>query len=138
MRKYFIITIALFSLIACTNEALPEQVNENNQNKEVSSEVSYETIELDEIDDYVADGYIVVDVREPDEFASGHIPNAINLPLTKLQMGDVEPLEQDKSYIIICRSGNRSVTASNILTDFGFDVVNVREGMSTWTGEIEK
>ncbi len=58
-------------------------------------------------------GYIILDVRRPDEFAAGHIPNAVNLPNESI--GDEEIAElPDKNLLILvyCRSGNRSKQAS--------------------------
>lgn len=131
MKRLGIIVAIIFALSACGNDA----VNENSVVTEVS--VSYNTIDIEDIENYVQEGYIVADVREIDEYESGHIPGAINAPLSKLQSGDFSALDPDDKYIIICRSGNRSVTASNILTQEGFHVVNVSEGMSTWPGEVE-
>jgi len=115
---------------ACTDS--PNAVQD-----EQIEQTAYETIAIDEIVDYVADGYIVVDVREIDEYETGHIPDAINAPLSALENGDYSPLNKNEQYIIICRSGNRSQTASNMLTSEGFDVVNVSEGMSSWAGDVE-
>lgn len=99
---------------------------------------SYNTIELTEIDAYTAKGYEVIDVREPDEFAAGHIPDAQNLPLSTLQAGADISLNEEGQYIIICRSGNRSQQASEILHEQGYTVVNVKEGMASWTGPVSK
>lgn len=101
------------------------------------SSTSYDTIALNEMDNYIEKGYKIVDVREPDEYTTGHIPNAINVPLSLLQQEMFDPLEKNTNYIIICRSGNRSKTASDILYKEEYTVVNTSEGMSSWTGEIE-
>ena len=135
MKKLVIIFAILLAFSACSNDAVNEESMDSNDSIEVSD--SYETIGLEDIDDYIADGYIVADVREIDEYESGHIPGAINAPLSALQNGDFSALDPDEKYIIICRSGNRSVIASEILSGEGFDIVNVSEGMSTWTGEVE-
>lgn len=135
MKKLVIIFAILLAFSACSNDAVNEELMDSNDSIEVSH--SYETIDLEDIDDYIADGYIVADVREIDEYESGHIPGAINAPLSALQNGDFSALDPDEKYIIICRSGNRSVVASEILSGEGFDIVNVSEGMSTWTGEVE-
>lgn len=135
MKKLVIIFAILLAFSACSNDAVNEESMDSNDSIEVSD--SYETIDLEDIDDYIADGYIVADVREIDEYESGHIPGAINAPLSALQNGDFSALDPDEKYIIICRSGNRSVIASEILSGEGFDIVNVSEGMSTWTGEVE-
>ena len=122
MKKWIIamLTISLLALAACSNDS-----------------ASYETIEINEVEEKMAEGYIVLDVREPDEFAEGHIPSAQNKPLSVLQQDDLNELSKDEKYIIICRSGNRSQTASEILFNEGYEVVNVSAGMSSWTGEIE-
>lgn len=117
------IVLVMLALVGCSSE---------------ESE-SYKTIELTEIEAYIAKGYEVIDVREPDEFAAGHIPDAQNLPLSTLQSGaDLISLNQDGKYIIICRSGNRSQQASEILHEQGYTIVNVKEGMSSWTGPVSK
>lgn len=139
MKKVLISLAVVFTLAACGNDTVTEDKNDSaNSNVETEVAVPYETIDLEDIADYVDNGYIVADVREIDEYESGHIPGAINAPLSVLQTGDVSALDPDEKYVIICRSGNRSVTASNILANEEFEIVNVSEGMSTWTGEVEK
>lgn len=77
----------------------------------------------------------ILDVRESDEFASGHIPNAQHLPLSLLMEESVE-LEPTQSYAVICHSGARSALACQILASQGYQVINVLGGMSVWKGEI--
>lgn len=98
---------------------------------------SYETIPLSKVNEKVADGYFILDVREEDEYNSGHIPDSINKPLSELQASDFSDLSKGEKYIVICRSGNRSVIASDILFDEGYEIVNVSKGVSSWTGEWE-
>ena len=101
------------------------------------SSTSYDTIALNEMGSFIEKGYKIVDVREPEEYTTGHIPGAMNVPLSLLQQGMFASLDKNTKYIIICRSGNRSKTASDILYDEGYTVINTSEGMSSWTGEIE-
>lgn len=101
------------------------------------SEESYETIDIDDVQTKMDEGYKVLDVREPSEFEAGHIPGAINKPLSDLQQGNFEGLTTDEKYIVICKSGNRSKQASDILFEEKHTIVNVSQGMSSWTGEIE-
>lgn len=80
---------------------------------------------------------VLLDVREPEEFALNHIPGAINIPL-----GDVEnrasELDKEKDMYIICRTGNRSDMAARILSTLAFKkVFNVIPGMIQWTGKTE-
>lgn len=75
----------------------------------------------------------IVDVREPDEWAEGHIPAAIHIPLNDLatRAGEVE---QDKPVIVVCRSGRRSLTGADTLLKAGFtDVKSLAGGMVDWT-----
>ena len=57
---------------------------------------------------------LLVDVREPDEFASGHIPNAINLPLSQLRSRYVE-LPTDRDLWLCCAVGQRAYYATRFL-----------------------
>lgn len=138
MKKFLLLFTVIFALTACGNDTIQNMSDTSKSDTETEISVPFETIELGDIEDYVAQGYIVADVREVNEFESGHIPDAINVPLSGLESSDFGPLTEDEKYVIICRSGNRSITASNILVEQGFDVVNVSEGMSTWTGDIEQ
>lgn len=79
---------------------------------------------------------IVLDVRTPGEFAShtGHIDGAVLVPLDQLEavLGRLES-GKDRTFIVVCRSGNRSAVASQILCDGGFsDVFNLSGGMNAW------
>lgn len=78
------------------------------------------------------DDVLMVDVREPDEWAAGHAPGAVHIP-----MGDVparldELPATDDSLAVVCRSGGRSGRAVQWLVQQGFDVVNVEGGMQSW------
>ena len=119
MQKILISLVVLLLLAGCsTNQA------------------SFETIDMNTIESKVADDWKIVDVREVEEFENGHIPNALNVPLSSISQGEHSVLEQDQKYIIICQSGNRSKTASEQLHKAGFEVLNVKQGMGSWTGDI--
>lgn len=80
------------------------------------------------------DDALIVDVREADEWAAGHAPGAVHIP-----MGDVpgrldELPITDESLPVICRSGGRSLRVVQWLVQQGFDVVNVDGGMRQWGG----
>ncbi|MDM5237755.1 sulfurtransferase TusA family protein [Bacillus cereus] len=79
---------------------------------------------------------IVLDVREAAEFAFGHIPFAISVPLGEL---DSVVLDQEKQIYVVCRTGNRSDVACQMLKEKGYsNVKNVIPGMVEWQGNIEK
>ncbi len=90
-------------------------------------------IEVAELDLRLAAGTIrLLDVREDSEFRRGHVPGAVHVPLKKLPER-VAKLKQDKPYAVICASGSRSQSATNLLLDRGFEgTVSVRGGTGAW------
>ena len=100
-------------------------------------EEGYVTVDISQVQQLQDDGAIVLDVREVEEFVAGHIIGAVNVPLSELKTGERADLNKKQSYIVICRSGSRSKEASELLIKDGYDLVNVSEGMSSWTGEVE-
>ncbi|CAM3510664.1 sulfurtransferase TusA family protein [Cytobacillus oceanisediminis] len=80
---------------------------------------------------------VVIDVREPAEFAFGHIPNAVSIPFGELEER-IGELNKDKKIYVVCRTGSRSDMASQTLAEKGFsNVINVVPGMSQWNGPTE-
>lgn len=77
------------------------------------------------------DGVTVIDVREPDEFAGGHIPGAVNVPLQTVP-DSLESLDPEKPVYVVCQHGMRSERAATFLDSRGFDTVNVLGGTSAW------
>ena len=76
-------------------------------------------------------GVSVIDVREPMEYAAGHIPGTTLIPLGQLQ-SRLSELPTDKTIVAVCRSGNRSDQATALLKQGGFTVHNMRGGMLAW------
>jgi len=77
-------------------------------------------------------GALVLDVRQPDEWASGHIPGATLIPLDQLpnRLGE---LPRDQSIVVVCRSGNRSAQGRDVLLGAGFtSVTSMAGGMTDW------
>jgi rhodanese-related sulfurtransferase len=72
----------------------------------------------------VAGGAVIVDVRTPEEYKTGHIAGAVNIPLDRLA-GKIESLKiKNKPVITCCRSGARSGIASNMLKNAGIESYN--------------
>ncbi len=72
----------------------------------------------------IANGGIIVDVRTPGEYASGHVKGSVNIPLDSLR-SQIAKLKKDKPVITCCASGMRSASAKSILQSNGFaDVQN--------------
>jgi rhodanese-related sulfurtransferase len=73
----------------------------------------------------------ILDVREPYEFASGHIDGAALIPLGQLERR-VGELSKDTPILCVCQSGSRSSAAAQMLAQAGFDAINLRGGMMNW------
>lgn len=85
------------------------------------------------------EGVPLVDVREPDEFAAGHVPGAVNLPMSSLG----EHLDElpEGPFDVICQMGGRSARVVEALTARGLDATNVEGGTGAWAEagyEIER
>ena len=128
--------------------------NNNTENKDAntqtSSESSSETqseavskdISIDESKKLINDGEVtlILDVINEDEFAEGHLKNAIQIPVKELKenLSDIEKFK-DELVLVYCRSGKRSAEAVDILKENGFkNLVHMKDGISKWDGEVEK
>ena len=83
---------------------------------------------------FVADNasHLLVDVRTPAEFDSGHIQGAINIPVESLA-SRLSEVPGDEPIVVYCRSGNRSAQASRILEDAGYNDIYDLGGVIDWT-----
>ena len=79
-------------------------------------------------------GVPVIDVREPDEYAAGHIKGSVNVPLSTLKPGTVLEAAPDvtKPVLVHCRSGVRAENASKILVESGYRYVFNMYGTQQW------
>lgn len=80
----------------------------------------------------VSEDHLVLDVREPDEFARGHLPGALNLPLDQLR-SRLSELPLKRPIVAYCQVGMRGYLATRILVQKGFDAINLAGGYRTWT-----
>ena len=76
-------------------------------------------------------GVFLLDVREDDEWAAGHAPEAVHVRLGELS-ARTEEIPQDQEVYVICRSGARSAYAAQALAGAGWNTVNVADGMTGW------
>lgn len=80
---------------------------------------------------------LILDVRTPEEYRSGHLENSVLIPVQVLSqnIGKLEPY-MDKPILIYCATGNRSTVAAKILIDSGFSYIrNMRYGMMEWNAK---
>ena len=81
-------------------------------------------------------GYIILDVRTPEEFADKHIPGAINVPNENIGTEEISELpDKDQLVLVYCRSGNRSKQASEKLAVLGYTNIVEFGGINDWPGE---
>ncbi len=73
----------------------------------------------------------ILDVRQPDEYRTGHIPGAKLIPLNELGRR-INDLPKDQPILCVCASGSRSSVASSQLQSAGYNVFNLRGGMMGW------
>ena len=82
--------------------------------------------------------YIILDVREQDEYDSGHIPGAILIPYTDIESKAEEMLpRKDMQILVYCRSGRRSKIASESLAKLGYTDIKEFGGIIDWPYEVE-
>ena len=82
-------------------------------------------------------GYIILDVRTPEEFAQKHIPGALNIPNETINTEEIPELpDKDQLILVYCRSGNRSKQASEKLVALGYTNIVEFGGINDWPGEI--
>lgn len=104
------------------------------------SESDYQQISQEEAKEMMdTQDVIILDVREQDEYDSGHIPGAVLLPVGTIDeetAAEVIP-EKDSTVLVYCRSGNRSKTASSALSELGYTNIYEFGGINTWPYETE-
>ena len=88
------------------------------------------TVDVSEI----PDGAVLLDVREDDEWAAGHIEGARHVPMYQVpqHVAYAEDLTPDTKIVVLCKMGGRSAQVTAWLTQQGFDAVNLEGGMLAW------
>lgn len=84
-------------------------------------------------------GVQVLDVRTADEYARGHLPNAVNIDVRGDDFAEVcrARLVKGQTVAVYCRSGKRSKLAGKILADLGYRVVEMDGGITSWPGTLK-
>ena len=123
MRKLLSVFLAAILLAGCS---APKET------------VSYRQISMDEAITMMEEesGYIILDVRTPEEFADKHIPGAVNIPNETIGTEEIPELpDKDQLILVYCRSGNRSKQASEKLAALGYTNIVEFGGINSWPGE---
>ena len=129
MKRILPLFLLLLLLTGCGGTA--SNASSENDYQQISQEAAKEMMDTQEV--------IILDVREQDEYDSGHIPGAVLLPVGTIDettAAEVIP-EKDSTVLVYCRSGNRSKTASSTLAELGYTNIYEFGGINTWPYEIE-
>ena len=128
MKKLMILLLAVLLLTAC------------GQNKENDQGAVYMNITAEEAKVLMdsEEGYIILDVREQDEYNAGHIPGAILIPYTQIEdKADKMLPDKDQLILVYCRSGRRSKLAAEALVELGYTNIKEFGGIIDWPYEVE-
>ena len=124
MKRILPLLLSLLLLAGCGGNAAAGY-------QQITQEEAKEMMDTQEV--------IILDVREQDEYDSGHIPGAVLLPVGSIDedtAAEVIP-EKDSTVLVYCHSGNRSKTASAVLAGLGYTNIYEFGGINTWPYEIE-
>lgn len=121
MKKLSLLLLLLIGLTACSSTASVTKISA----KEAKAMMDTQEV-------------IIVDVRTIEEFNEGHIENAINIPVETITVAPTELSDKEATLLIYCRSGNRSVQASEKLAELGYTNVYDFGGIIDWTYAIVK
>ncbi len=123
LSRWVLMLLVLLIAAACTSagNALPSLVSPREAQTRLESQ----------------ENVILLDVRTPQEWATdGHAPQAVLIPLDELQARAAAELDESATILVICRSGNRSRPAADLLRQMGFSrVAEVEGGMRNWAAQ---
>ena len=148
MKKNIIIAIILIAVLICIGCFIYKT---NKTNKTITSNSTATTngaktneirhVSMNDIVKIMEENkdYVIVDVRTPDEYKEGHIPNAINIPNETINETVYNKLKDKNQLILIyCRSGSRSRQAAYKMQKLGYTNIVEFGGIINWKGKIEK
>lgn len=119
------LTAALVLLGACSSDQNPDQIIED-----VTLEEAFTLME----DNQGRDGFVIIDLRSAEEYASGHIEGAINLDYTSTDFSqELDELDRSKTYLLYAYKDDVSGEVLDMMGELGFaEVYNMLGGMERW------
>lgn len=129
-RVWTAVLILLFLLTGCGEKTITADME--NSYQQISQETAKQMMDEQTV--------IILDVREQDEYDSGHIVDAALLPVGTIDAETAAAVipEKDSIVLVYCRSGNRSKTASAALVALGYTQIYEFGGINDWPYDIEK
>ena len=135
IRRYLGLAIVVTGLIvglgACSSGSSDPAANAGSAVAGAPERVNARIAPADYEGKFGSSDHVLLDVRTPEEFASGHIPGAVNISVESLaqRLGEVP---QDKPVVVYCHSGSRSNQAAQILEKAGYSQIYDLGGIVTW------
>lgn len=128
--------IVLAALLLAT--ALPALAESTMPSSQATASVRPGVVDGSTAKALVAAGAKVVDVRTPQEFASGHVPGAINIPYEEIgkRAGEIGP--PSTQVVLYCRTGRRSGIAAEALQKAGYSKLYDFKSVTSWPGELAR
>ena len=124
MKKLIPIMLSALMLTGCAGAG-----SQTNSYRQISMDEAVAMMEQES-------GYMILDVRTPEEYAEKHIPNAINIPNENIGTDEISELpDKDQLIMVYCRSGRRSKEAAEKLTALGYTNIVEFGGIIDWKGE---
>lgn len=146
-----LVCMLLLCMVACGGKTTTQPNNqENNTNNVTNSTQSgtsnstrprpqkADSIEMKDLETilYTQSGYVIIDVRDPEDFAEGHIANAINIPYREIRSTVTTKLANLNQKIFVYGEGSRSRLAANEIARMGYTSVYSCGDIRDWTGEL--
>jgi len=140
MNRTLIIVVLFFIVAVALSGCIDNKKSEENTvtDTKASEKNTFMNVNVSQAKEMIDRGEVfILDVRKPEEYASGHIKNSTllavqDIPAKELDI-KIKEIPKDKPILVYCRSGSRSVAASTILVDKGFEqVYNMQGGINGW------
>jgi len=93
--------------------------------------MSIPTVSVSQVPDPIPDGLVVVDVREPVEWAHGRIEGSVHIPMSEF-VDRIAEVPTDQQVLVVCKVGGRSAQVTQYLAGSGYEAVNLDGGLLEW------
>ena len=141
--KHFLLSffaLLLFSCNAPSQKPMPEKavLNKKEQQTPITPTSPFQDLSIEQFKEKMVDKEVIVlDVRTPEETALGKIEKAVEINVLDASFAEkIEELNKDKTYLVYCKSGGRSVKACNAMSNAGFkNLYNLPDGYTKWSQE---
>ena len=144
MKKFLMLVFALVLAVSAVCFAAEQTTAPQQETAAVQQAASYKTLTPQEAKARMEQNpqAVVLDVRNQDEYAAGHLPNAVLLPVDLIEAKSAEVAkvlpDKDAEILVYCRSGKRAHRASQALADMSYTNVEHIGGIMDWPYEIVK